>query len=275
MSDPDSLMRTGKFRWPAIALFFALGVVLGWWTGDRPGPAADGPQAHRRPNLHAGDAVPGSDPVPGGPKDEAASLSAFEDLLTENLGSTEAEIARLIRRMGGDPGEIAETIIDSMSEEELVSSFTSFTDISPEKIEDAPDPHAYANRLVDLAMEDLITQPAPQTNQVEEVRFSEMSDSEEGGELDLTRFAGNERILARFPMKDYRGSEVFVKWTRLDDPEIMLFNHYPIKPDADSNYVWLEPKNGWEPGSYQVNFYSADDRLIPLATGRYSIDPSN
>lgn len=275
MNDADSPMRTGKYRWPAIVLFFVMGLVIGRWTADYREPAIDSAKPSGLLGVHSGDVAPRSDSASGTGEDEAASRLALEDLLRENLGSSEGEIARFLGRFGGDPSEIVGVIIGSMTEEELISSLTSFTDISPEKIKDASEPHAYANRLVELAMEDLIRQPAPEAGEVEQVHFSERSASEEERQLELTSFTGNDRILARFPMKDYEGSEVFVKWTRVDDPEIMLFNHYPIKPDAAFNYVWLEPKDGWEPGDYQVNFYTADEKMTPLATGRYVIDLGN
>ncbi|MCS5635797.1 MAG: hypothetical protein NZ990_04715 [Myxococcota bacterium] len=275
MSDSGWQMRGSKLRWAVIVLFFATGLILGWWTASDREPAHDASRASRSPDLHSGEAEPGSEPPRDVSEDEALSRSLLEALVNENLGASQGELARLLGRFSGDPGEIAGVIIDSMSEQELISSITSFTDISPEKIQDSPDPHAYANRLVELAMEELVRQPSSEMNEAERVHFSERSASEEERQGELTTFAGNDRILARFPMKGYQGSEVFVKWTRVDDPQIMLFNHYPIKPDAAFNYVWLEPKNGWEPGDYQVNFYTADDRLIPLATGRYTIDPGD
>jgi len=227
----------------------------------------------RSQDLHSGEVETGPEPPRDSLEDQVLSSSVLEAFINENLGASRGELARLLGRFSADPGEIAGVIIDSMSEQELISSLTSFTDISPEKIQDSSDPHAYANRLLELAMEDLVRQPIPEMNEAERVHFSERSASEEERQEELTTFAGNDRILARFPMKGYEGGEVFVKWTRVDDPQIMLFNHYPIKPDAAFNYVWLEPKNGWEPGDYQVNFYTADDRLAPLATGHYTIDP--
>ena len=86
-------------------------------------------------------------------------------------------------------------------------------------------------------------------------------------------FSGDGRIYATFPMEGYRGDEVFVKWYRSDDPEILLFDRYLIQREADYNYVWLDNETGWREGEYRVEFYSADEAMEKIAVGRYDIDP--
>jgi hypothetical protein len=74
-------------------------------------------------------------------------------------------------------------------------------------------------------------------------------------------------------MDAYRENEVFVKWYRIDEPEILLFDQYAIRRDAEFSYVWLEQENGWAEGEYAVEFYSADEALKKIASGRYSVVP--
>ena len=62
-----------------------------------------------------------------------------------------------------------------------------------------------------------------------------------------------------------------MKWTRLDDPELVLFRPYPVTPGARYSEVWLRPDSNLRPGRYKVTFYSGDETMRPLASGLYSV----
>ena len=205
--------------------------------------------------------------APGAPAQspEAKQRDLLETLLEQAEGDSQVDLVRLLGRFSRDPQEVAGVIIDAMSDAELVASLSSFTDISPEKLKSSSDPKALAHRLVDLAMESLVQLPNSGDSGAQGVYFSEAL-VEDPLQESSTRFTGDERILANFAMGDYRGKEIFVKWTRVDDPKIMLFNHYPIRAERDFNHVWLRPDEGWDPGEYQVNFYTADDSLAPTSS---------
>lgn len=254
--------------------FFAAGLILGAWTSEsRRIDAMTAPEAGLS-RLAQTEGV-------GSPRGRAEPPVAettprrdlLEGVLEENEDHPQAELFRLLTRFSGDPTEVIGVIVDRMTREELVASVSSFTEISPEKFKQSADPRALAQRLAQLAMEGLLL-TAPEGGQVASVVFSNgrIPPADDEAPAGVRKIVGDGPVLASFPMGSYAKDEVFVKWTRVDDPKIMLFNHYPIRPEEDSNYVWLSPKEGWEPGEYQVNFYSADDGLTPLAEGRYVID---
>lgn len=267
------VMRT--YGWVGIVLAFAIGLWTGWRTSgdglgveqrfqteaDRPGPAADarvqgaGGQANR--------------------DSKAAQKEALDALVDEAGDDPRADLLRTLARFSSDPAQVLGIIIDTMSDRELAASISSLTEIAPEKIEESDDPKAYARRLAELAMEGLLQVQGTDGPTLKNVTFSEEAAGVVDGPAELTRFSGDGRILATFPMGDYGQDEVFVKWTRVDDPKIMLFNHYPIKANADTNYVWMRPKEGWDPGEYRVDFYTADDTLTPIAGGWYMIDAAH
>ena len=64
---------------------------------------------------------------------------------------------------------------------------------------------------------------------------------------------------------------VFVKWTRLDDPEIVDFGPAPVIPGADYGEAWLRPDSALRPGRYKVGVFSGDEAMRPLADGRYRV----
>jgi hypothetical protein len=265
-------MRFSGYSGAGMLFFLVVGVLLGWWTAPgathpgfvrNAGTEGTGPAAE---SLSAPDGMAETDRLGQGPRD------LLEAALEGNEDDPRIDLLRLMARLSGDPSEVVGTVIDSMSEAELIASVTSFTDLSPEKFKESSEPKALARRLAELAMDGLLQRPQVGGAGLEAVYFSE---GRAHGDLALSRagsFGGEEPILATFPMGDYAGNEVFVKWTRVDDPKIMLFNHYPIRSDEEFNYVWLNPTGGWDAGEYEVNFYVADDSLTPLAGGRYVID---
>ncbi len=254
--------------------FFALGLLVGGWTseGRRSGAGAS-------PSSHTSELAKSEElgSRPGREETTATGTvrrrALLEAALEENEDHPQADLFRLLARFNGDPTEVIGVVVDAMTRKELIASVSSFTDISPEKFKNSADPKALAQRLAQLAIEGLL-HVGPETAQAAGVIFTDGLVPPVDGEVPagVRKISGDGPVLASFPMGSYENDEVFVKWTRVDDPKIMLFNHYPIRPEEDFNYVWLSPKEGWEPGEYQVNFYSADDTLTPLAEGRYVID---
>ena len=125
--------------------------------------------------------------------------------------------------------------------------------------------------MAELAVQDLVGQPAFRDPQLPEVYFSRDPNPEQAAALRQSEFEGEGRMHAILPMADYAEDRVFVKWTRVDDREVMLFDTYPIRANEDFNWVYLEPKAGWEPGEYSVDFYSTDESMSPLAGGNYQM----
>jgi hypothetical protein len=162
-------------------------------------------------------------------------------------------------------------VIDSMSTRELRSALTSLTKLTEEDLDEIRDLPAFARRVSEIAMDGVVRYGAPEGAGLADVQFS--VDPHNVAELAQDRFSGEERIYAVFPMEEYRGDDVFVKWYRSDDPEILLFDRYPILREADSNYVWLDKQHGWPEGEYRVELYSADEAMKKVATGRYVVDP--
>ena len=86
-----------------------------------------------------------------------------------------------------------------------------------------------------------------------------------------TKFDGRSDLVATFPTAEYDLDRVFVKWTRLDDPEMVDFGPAPVTPGADYGEAWLRPDSALRPGRYRVGVFSADEAMRPLAEGRYRV----
>jgi hypothetical protein len=209
-------------------------------------------------------------PSPEG-KERAARPSALPGV---DRGSREGGLAAY----PGDPAEVLGVAIDTLRDDEILAALSTITDLDAEELRDVRDPRALARRMSEIALEDLIHAPRDRPADLARVYFSEdvlTDDPAHDGAGTSRVFNGKDPILASFPNEEYAGDRVFLKWSRLDDPGIVLFRPYTVTRGARYSEIWLEPDEGLAPGRYRVAFYSADEAMHPVASGNYSVVASN
>ena len=256
-------------------LAFGLGVGVGRWMSA---PADAEPARHRA-------TTPAPSTLPGSVQTQGTASSAPETQEGSNrrppLESDEkmAEAGSLAD-YPGDTAEVLGAAIDTLRDDEIIAALSTITDAHPEDLRDIRDPRALAQRMSAIAMEDLIRAPSERPGGLARVYFSEEElkgdpDRENAGTG--REFGGKVPILATFSNADYREDRVFLKWSRLDDPGIVLFRPYPVDRGPRYSAVWLEPRKELPPGRYRVAFYSSDEALDPVASGLYSVvaSPNN
>jgi hypothetical protein len=242
------------------ALTFAAGLGVGRWLGQAPAPAspATARQAALKPAL---DAAPTKAP---GPAPRAAPASE----------PSASESPPGLAQSGEDPREIFGSVIDALRDDEIIAALATITDMSAEDVRDVRDPRALAQRMSEIAVSDLLGSPGNRPPGLGEVYFSNQSDPQDLGDSEKTGpFDGRKAIFARFSREDSRDDRVFMKWTRMKGPEIILFRRFPVSTNSEIAEVELRPESPLPPGLYKVAFYSDDDRMRPLASGHYSITP--
>ena len=159
-----------------------------------------------------------------------------------------------------------------MSDRELHSIVASLAHLSPEVLDEVTDVRAFAARLAEVAMEDIV-EPGTEMSDADRVVFATRPTVADPGSLAWDRYdVDDSRIYAFFPTDHYEQDAVMVRWFRSDRPQILAFERYPINSGDAYGHVWLHPKGGWEPGQYQVDVYSADEEVTPLAQGRYAVE---
>lgn len=198
---------------------------------------------------------------------EGEGLSAIGDILTS------ASMSDLLN-WGRAPEMVSRSIINEMSDEELVSTITSITKIRSEDLDEISDLRDYAGRLSHIAMSGIITPTIADEfdNTTVSVEFGSGASSSRGAEEASLQFEVNTRkIYAVIPNLESSGDNVMVHWYRVDQPENLLFDQYKVSSGDDYSYVWLKSRGGWAPGDYRVEFFSADEDLAPLASGTYRV----
>ncbi len=177
--------------------------------------------------------------------------------------------------MTPDPTLIS-VAVSQFSDEEVLDMITAYTHLAPHDLPEDVAVKEFAGRLAEIYYGDSFDRPG---NPLDNPGFvGEM-------EFDVTKAAANrvpeprdlftatdKRIYASFETSGYDDRAVMVKWSRVDSPEVLIYDKYPIMVGMGHNYVWLEQPQGWEAGDYQVEIYSLADNLSLLARGSYGVD---
>lgn len=205
---------------------------------------------------------------------ERALESSWLDSL--RLAAKVYSLETLLEQLEGgelDHQQLVENAIANLGERELQSIVASAAGLSVEELEAIEDMPAFAARLAEVAMEDIV-EPAREPSDASRVFFTTTPETRDPQTLARQRFTAQDpRIYAVFPTESYEQGTVMIKWYRTDPPQILLFRRYGIRPGDAYGYVWLQPKQGWEPGSYRVDVFAADEAVTLLARGRYHVAP--
>ena len=266
-----------RLRLAAIAaLIFAAGLGTGRWLAETNGPREPvGGAIHRAVAQTGGDPAGPSAAPPPAPTPQAVP------------GSPERGDAPGLAQGGEDPGEIFGAVIDALRDDEIIAALATVTDMSAEEVRDVRDPRALARRMSQIALGDLLGSPGQRPPGLAEVQFFAPSSARAGGKVEGQAegtargaqrkgetggpFNGKQPVFARFARDDRRDDRVFMKWTRMKGPEIILFRPFPVSTRSEIAEIELRPESPLPPGLYKVAFYSADETMRPLASGHYSV----
>ena len=67
-------------------------------------------------------------------------------------------------------------------------------------------------------------------------------------------------------------AEGFVRWQRMADNKLLLFEKKIFDPTSNTHWVSLIPQDGWQDGEYHVDFYSFDSQMQPIASLSYFLN---
>jgi len=242
------------------ALVFAAGFGIGRWAA---GPTEEHPPAAPALSRTAAPAEESVRPTarPAALAPQPISPAPRPD--QENAGRSLSESAE-------NPGEIFGAVIDALRDDEILAVLATATDMNAEELRGVRDPRALARRMSQIAVGDLLSKPGEHPPNLGRVYFSEQRGRQEA-DGEAATFTGKEPIIARFANDDYRDGRVFMKWTRTEGPEIVLFRPFPVKFTSHYSEIELRSESALPPGRYKVAFYSDDERMQPVASGHYFI----
>ncbi|MCP5040655.1 MAG: hypothetical protein GY944_06465 [bacterium] len=259
-----------------LAAALLIGLVLGAVIGRTTAPTTDTPSDATTANREDSSPGPGIGVIANliDQAEEFVDSEHVDRLSTVGEIISNASVSDILD-WSRAPEDVSRRIINEMSDDELISTITSITKLQPEDLNEYSDLRDYANRLSHIAMSGVITpEISAEFDGVEvDVTFATDASSSHGAEDPSSVFTGDTRkIYAVIPNVGDQHNDVMVHWYRVDQPRNLLFDQYRVSPDNDYSYVWLKSPNGqWDQGEYRVEFFSADELLVPIASGTYSV----
>ncbi len=179
----------------------------------------------------------------------------------------------LDQQLDAASAELIGGFIAGMSELELIETVSGTALFSEAELEDISDVRGFAERLASIALSGVVAPPEEIPPQAMQVEFSTSVESDNAPTAAREVFGSDsDRIYAVFPTDQYGLDSVLVKWQRLDQPELLVFDRYPIGARDRDSYVWLSQPDGWNQGAYEVTIYAAAESLDTNAGGIYEVE---
>ncbi len=252
------------------ALFAGGGI--GWWLGRVSGLPDKLALARILAKAAPGAIEPGSPLQPGSDSADSSDWWRVALQLAQRVDSLEA-LLEGIEAQGGDPKEFVRGAIAQLSESDLEFVLRSAVRLSADDLAEIEDLPGFAVRLSEIALSGIVEPDEADAGRADSVFFTRTPERNDPEAVGRHSFGSDEnRIYAVFPRAEYDGEQVMVKWFRTDKPEIALFGRYPISPNQEFSWVWLEKREGWDHGRYQVDIFSGDEAMTPLARGRFVVE---
>jgi hypothetical protein len=165
--------------------------------------------------------------------------------------------------------ELVMTSIEQVPLELIAPSIERYTAIPVEVLQSMPDQRAFVNRLAEVAMDGIVDEPEEEPRpMLGPVDFSRNA----GYAPPQQVFASTDLVVfAEFDSYSFDRTEVLVKWYRVDDGKVVLFQQMPIRSNQ-RNYVWINDQDGIEPGNYRVEIYEVSQEMPLLSYGSYRVE---
>lgn len=269
-------MKSRRAGWSVVVAAAAAGGIVGLSLPDTPPVASvascatsnvsSAPTATQRPK-----AVPAQRP----PSDEATLESMWLSVhLAARVRSLQASLdtARDELDRRAESRALVSEAIDGLTEPELRSVLATALRLSSTELDEIHDLAAFATRASEIAMDGLLYD-APEPVVDAEVFFTSVMPDEDANIVPIDRFtADDDRIFAVFETPVEHPERITMKWSRTDDPEILLLARKNIRPEDAYGFVYRRRGPGWTPGAYRVDVFGGDESMPLLASGRYVIE---
>ena len=163
------------------------------------------------------------------------------------------------------------TTVENMHPDRLNTYLSKY--FERDDLEAIGDREAFAQRLIDLyAGEEEQSEEQPVFAKGEiAVGTTERYPTEK---VDFFSIQKNDRLYAHLKLDDSANliSEVFIKWERIADNKLLLFEKKLFDATLYENWVSIIPQGGWRDGEYQVSFYHFNAQMTQIASYTYYLN---
>ncbi|MFC1524993.1 hypothetical protein ACFL5I_01250 [Planctomycetota bacterium] len=163
-------------------------------------------------------------------------------------------------------------LIDTLPAETIFQGIEDITGISRDEISPDTNLSEYVTKLLEVSQDGILRED--DSVGVATVTFGLEVNPDNSVKSPANSFlVSDNRIYASFSGQgNLKGlKKVVTRWTNISTGgSIVYIGNKPINPSSPCNYVWVEKKNGWTVGLYQVELFKPGT-LIKVAKGRFQI----
>lgn len=169
------------------------------------------------------------------------------------------------------PANNLRTAVENMHPDQLNSYLSKY--FERDDLEAIGDHETFAQRLIDLyAGEEEQSEEQPVFAKGEiAVSTTKIYPVEK---IDFLSIEKNARIYAHLKLDDSASllTEAFIKWERVGDNKILLFEKKLFNPSSYKNWVSIVPQGGWRDGEYRVSFFHFNAQMTKIASYTYFLN---
>lgn len=160
--------------------------------------------------------------------------------------------------------------LDNMQTSDIINTLKNYMSFDESLIPPGMNIRNFSKKLLDIAMnkeDELINDP---NHVVSDVKFSSNLDSNDS--TYNSNFDQNtSKIFAKFDTTNFVDGKLLVKWKK-DNGELVNMNFYNVKKNSKDNFIWMQKKDGWSKGNYQIDIYSPSNRLKKIYSSSYLVN---
>lgn len=162
-----------------------------------------------------------------------------------------------------------EAYVPMQSRDQLAETLHQYLGMPYDLFSSIEEPEDYLMKVVDL-VRGVVDQSPPKSNLI--ITDACTQDGAVSGAVHIIP-AGSSKIFAVFENSDaLQGIDnVYAVWRDLNDDSLTFSEYEPLHRNAVYNYVWLELKDGWSRGVYQLDLADSKSPSRILATTRFKV----
>lgn len=196
--------------------------------------------------------------------------SSHNDIIPRIADFLQAGKMETIRDLPREEIRIAvEAYVSMQSKDQLAETLHQYLGMPFDLFYSIDKPEDYLMEVVDLVREE-VDQSTPKSNLI--ITDACTEDGAVSGAIHILT-EGTSRIYAVFENSDaLQGIEnIYAVWRDLNDDSMTFSEYEPLRIGSAYNYVWLQLKDGWSAGSYQLDLADPKSPSRILATTKYKV----
>ena len=168
-------------------------------------------------------------------------------------------------------GNNLKTVVETMHPAQLNNYLSKYFD--SDDLNKIGDQGAFAQRLIDLYSGEEKTLDHQQPTPKGEIAVATTIDYPLE-KIDIFSIHKDARLYAHLKLDDSASllSEVFIKWERVSDSKLLLFEKKLFDSSSYKNWVSIVPQGGWKDGEYRVSFYQFNTQMRKIASYSYFLN---